>query len=331
MIHDPVEKRSVRRWSSVPLRVGLAVALVVLSAAALLASGIGVHGALSRSLTDRVDEQLYDAGRTWAAPRPVSGGTAPDRASDQPRRFFELRASPTGQVYLELPGGVDASDLPDLTGHLGDGPATTKSASTTGGQWRVLTVTNEFGSTTIGLSLADNDETLARLAYFELAIGATTLLAFGAVGFLVVRRSLRPLRVVEETAAAIAGGDLNRRVPVRGAPAEVDRLAQALNAMLARIQHGVDATAASQVRVLRSEERMRQFVADAGHELRTPLTTIRGFAELYRLGASSDPDAVLERIEGEAQRMSALVEDLLTLARLDAEYSADREPVDQRR
>ncbi|MGY2060274.1 HAMP domain-containing sensor histidine kinase, partial [Nocardia gipuzkoensis] len=127
---------------------------------------------------------------------------------------------------------------------------------------------------------------------------------------------------------AIAAGDLHRRVPVRGVETEVDHLARSVNAMLTRIQHGVAATEASEEAARRSEANMRRFVADASHELRTPLTTIRGFAELYRQGASQDPRQVLERIEAEAARMGVLVEDLLMLARLDAQRPLQRVPVD---
>ena len=118
------------------------------------------------------------------------------------------------------------------------------------------------------------------------------------------------------------------------------RLAGALNAMLTQIEAAFAARAASEARALesqaqavRSEERMREFVADASHELRTPLTTIRGFAELYRQGAAGGPEAVgplLRRIEDEAARMGLLVEDLLLLARLDQERPLTLAPVDLR-
>jgi two-component system OmpR family sensor kinase len=197
-----------------------------------------------------------------------------------------------------------------------------------GTKWRVLVTSNRYGSTTIGLPLTDNNDTVSKLIGFQAATSVAALVLLGAAGYMVVRRSLRPLREVEETAAAIAAGDLNRRVPVRNVDTEVDHLAQSLNAMLAQIQYGVTATEASEEAARRSEAKMRQFVADASHELRTPLTTIRGFAELYRQGASRDPKLVLERIEAEAERMGLLVEDLLMLARLDAQRPIESEPVD---
>ncbi|WP_433679042.1 sensor histidine kinase [Nocardia sp. CA-119907] len=336
-----------RRVSAIPLRVGLVVALVFLAALVLLATGFAVTSALSRSLTARTDEQLYDAARSWAEPRPMRQIVTNDGAMswipadmadtrpvprpfiDQPRRFYELRKGAEGQLYSGTPGTIAGTDTtPDVAGHAAAVPITVGSTDDSSVQWRVLTTSNQFGSTTIALPLTDNQETVSRLIYFELGIGAAALLALGVVGYFVVRRSLRPLRTVEETAAAIAGGDLHRRVPVRDVDTEVDRLARSLNAMLAQIQHGVAATEASEEDARRSERRMRQFIADASHELRTPLTTIRGFAELYRQGASTDAHMVVGRIEGEAERMGLLVEDLLMLARLDAKRPLDRSPVD---
>ena len=125
-------------------------------------------------------------------------------------------------------------------------------------------------------------------------------------------------------AAAIAAGDLTQRVPVRQADDEVTSLSRSRNTMLSRIESSFAVRE-------RSEERMREFVADASHELRTPLATVRGYAELYRQGAVSEPAAVasaMERIEAESSRMSGLVEDLLTLARLDDAPQAEVGSVD---
>jgi two-component system OmpR family sensor kinase len=109
------------------------------------------------------------------------------------------------------------------------------------------------------------------------------------------------------------------------------RLSRALNAMLEQIERAFRAREASESRARRSEQRMRRFVADASHELRTPLTSIRGFAELHRQGAATEPEQVthlLGRIEDEATRMARLVDDLLLLARLDQQRPLARTPVD---
>jgi len=152
-------------------------------------------------------------------------------------------------------------------------------------------------------------------------------------GYSMVRSALRPLSEIELTAAAIGRGDLGRRVPDHDPGTEMGRLSRALNAMLEQIERAFDARAASEARARRSEERMRRFVADASHELRTPLTSIRGFAELHRQGAVTDPTEVshlLSRIEAEATRMGLLVDDLLLLARLDQERPMQHRPVDLR-
>jgi two-component system OmpR family sensor kinase len=146
-----------------------------------------------------------------------------------------------------------------------------------------------------------------------------------------VRSGLRPLEEVEQTAEAIARGDLSRRVPVRRPGSEVGRLASAFNTMVERIENAFRARERSEVSARISEERMRQFVADASHELRTPLTSIRGYAELYRQGAATSPEdvaGVLRRIEDQASRMGLLVDDLLLLARLDQQRPLERARVD---
>src|SRR5437588_9879942 len=135
---------------------------------------------------------------------------------------------------------------------------------------------------------------------------------------------MRPLTGMGETAEAIAGGGLSRRVSPADDETEVGRLGLALNTMLERIEN---AFAERQ----RSEDRLRRFVADASHELRTPLTSIRGYAELFRRGAATRPDDLakaMHRIEDEAARMGVLVEELLLLARLDQGRPLERQPVD---
>jgi two-component system OmpR family sensor kinase len=138
-----------------------------------------------------------------------------------------------------------------------------------------------------------------------------------------VRRGLHPLERIETTAEAIAAGDLSRRVEETNPRTEVGRLGASLNVMLERIEEAMDERRAS-------EEALRRFLADASHELRTPLTSIRGYAELFRRGASDDPaDTALamRRIEQEGERMGVLVEDLLFLARAGQGRPIAHEPV----
>jgi two-component system OmpR family sensor kinase len=165
--------------------------------------------------------------------------------------------------------------------------------------------------------------------------GAFTLLAVGAAGGLAVvavRRQLQPLRDVARTAHEVAALPLasgavgvTARVPesLTDERTEIGQVGSALNVLLGHMESSLDARH-------RSEQQVRQFVADASHELRTPLATIQGYAELG-LRADADPERVLhvlDRVQGESRRMTALVEDLLLLARLDAGRPLGREEVD---
>jgi two-component system OmpR family sensor kinase len=180
-----------------------------------------------------------------------------------------------------------------------------------------------MGSVFVAQSLSGVDETAARLRVVFVLIGLLALLLIGFASRMVIRVGLRPLVAVEETAEKIAAGDLSARLPDAKPDTEVGRLVTSLNAMLSRIEESFAARTAS-------ENKLRRFVADASHELRTPLTAIRGFAELHRQGAVKGEAATSElvgRIENESVRMGALVEDLLTLARLDQSREYVNAPV----
>jgi two-component system OmpR family sensor kinase len=181
--------------------------------------------------------------------------------------------------------------------------------------------------------LTDQTSTLHTLFLTELAVtaGAIVLALFG--GWWLVRLGLRPLEDVEATADAIAAGslDLDQRVPGAEEPTEVGRLARALNVMLERIQHAFDARVRSESRLKQNERHLRQFVADASHELRTPIAAVSAYAELFERGAgarSEDLPRIAAGIRTETQRMDRLVNDLLTLARLDEGVPMERAPVE---
>ncbi len=194
------------------------------------------------------------------------------------------------------------------------------------GSWRVAAVPlpADDGSVVVAADLGELERTVDRLALLQALIGTLVLLAVSGLACVVVRSSLRGLVDVEEAAAAVAAGDLTRRVPARNPRTETGTLAASFNSMVGQVQTAFATRAAS-------EDRVRRFVADAGHELRTPLTSIRGFAELHRQGAVTDPADVtrlLRRIEDEASRMGLLVEDLLALARLDEQRPLQLSEVD---
>src|SRR4029079_19212661 len=212
---------------------------------------------------------------------------------------------------------------------VGPVPVTVGSIDHSKVEWRAMSVRGLRGElTTVAIDLSDVQSTVRALIYAQLGIGCAVLLVLGVAGYWVVHRSLRPLVEVEQTAAAIAAGQLDRRIPQRDPRTEVGRLSLALNGMLAQIQRAVASSEPSAEHARSSEDRTRPVITDASHELRTPLTTIRGFAELYRQGAASDVELLMSRIESESRRMGLLVEDLLLLARLDAQRPLERHRVD---
>jgi two-component system, OmpR family, sensor kinase len=163
-----------------------------------------------------------------------------------------------------------------------------------------------------------------RLVALEILVTAVAFVSALVISLVLIRLGLRPLRDVERTADAITGGDLIHRVPNPNPKTEVGHVAAALNVMLDRIEEAFED-------LKTSEARLRRFVSDASHELRTPIAAVSAYAELYRRGAAAeqaDLARVLSGIERESQRMARLVEDLLTLARLDEHVSITRQPVE---
>ena len=329
--------------AAMPLRFKLVAALLMLVTIALAASGAAAAAALRGYLQDRLDGQLQatalDVTRQLERGRLFDRGGRPE--FDAPQNLFIRIAAGDGSVVQDLSarGVTDPPSLPvvDRSDAMQrSGVPFTVPAQDGDGRWRAMVLPirgqgNFGGSVTVALSLDDVQSTVSRLVLIEGVIGVLVLLVLAGVGYAVVRSSLRPLVEVEETAAAIAAGDLARRVPEHPVGTEVGRLSSALNGMLSQIESAFLAQQASESAARASEERMRRFVADASHELRTPLTSIRGFAELYRQGATQTPEEIavsLRRIEDEAARMGELVDDLLLLARLDQQRPLEMQPVD---
>lgn len=317
------------RGRGIPLRVALVAATLLLVACGLLASGVAVTTIMQHSLMNRVDAALLDASQGWAqVPAQSLRTPIEDPNPARPPSDFYVRAvDPEGRVWVAI---NDRSAEPDLPGNdVGRAPVTVGSVDHPELHWRAMTVRGTGGElTTVAMDLADVNSTMRSLVYAQVGIGVAVLSVLGVLAYAVVHRSLRPLAEVEQTAAAIASGQLNRRVPERDPRTEVGRLSLALNGMLAQIQRALASSEASAQQARTSEDRMRRFITDASHELRTPLTTIRGFAELYRQGAARDVEMLMSRIESESRRMGLLVEDLLLLARLDAARPLEQHRVD---
>lgn len=319
----------VTSWNSrVPLRISLVVLTMFMLVLGLAVSGVAVTKSMHDDLIRRTDDGLQSAVLTWARPKgpPPMHTLIPLGPRRPPSQYYVQSTDADGTRTSTN----DASDAPDLSGMVGPdvAPTTVGSADGDGPVWRVIKVTNQFGSTIVATPLTDVQATLSRLMWLQLGVGAAVVVIIALLSYLLVRGSLAPLRRVEETAHAIAGGNLNMRVPTASPTTEVGSLAASLNTMLGQIQRAFAATAASEQAARRSEEKMRQFVADASHELRTPLTSIKGFAELHSSGVAPDPADAMRRIDAEATRMNLLVSDLLMLARLDQQRPMDRHPVD---
>jgi two-component system OmpR family sensor kinase len=238
-----------------------------------------------------------------------------------------------GRLLLARPSGYeDAPDPPPLLPPI-PGPAAasmagrivTVPAVDNSLLYRVLLRPGPAGATLVtAASLRPVDDAVGRLVKTLVGAGLIALLIASLASWWVIQRGLRPVDRMVETAAAIAAGDLSRRVPDANPGTELGRLGTALNEMLGQFEAGIREREQGEVR-------LRRFVADAAHELRTPLTSLRGYAELYRQGALPTPEALanaMGRIESEGARMARLVDDLLLLARTDQGRPLEQEPVD---
>jgi two-component system OmpR family sensor kinase len=339
----------------VPLRTKLVAAVLALVFAALSLISAASTYALHSFLVGRMDFQL----RAYAAQILNLGVPNPDVVAPfvPPEYLFAVRSVSGVGSTASHTAGLTPSDLPPLAkgvdevnSHLST-PYTVRAAD---GKylWRILVLRLDNDSVLhVGQRMTGIEGATTRMIWVDVLVGVGVLIALASLGAAIVRQSLIPLLEIERTAARIAAGDLTQRVidpenePIAAPTTELGRLSRALNAMLAQIEaafiaraqsetaarQAAEAAKLSEGRAVRSEAKMRQFVADASHELRTPLTTIRGFAELYRQGAVQNPEDVaklVRRIEDEAARMGLLVEDLLLLARLDRERPLTLAPVE---
>jgi two-component system, OmpR family, sensor kinase len=318
------------------LRARLVLGVIVLSLVGLAVANVATYASLRSFLFDRTDQSLLQARGGVAHALEGLCGDRPDRPprGATPGDYLELRDVDgdivcRGQVTSYGEAAPSPPDLPGAIPDPGDDREGAKFVvdSRDGGErYRVHAWTDPLsGSTLIAArSLADVDATLRRLLLIELLVTGAVLAALAGLGLWVVRIGLRPLEAIGLTAAAIAGGDLTRRVDRAEPRTEVGRLGLALNAMLAQIETAFNARAAS-------ERKLRRFVADASHELRTPLAAVRAYAELFSRGADRRPDDLERAMAGisrESERMSLLVQDLLLLARLDEGRPLERKRVE---
>jgi len=359
----------VKLIAAVLLLVGVALAIISVAGVIVFRDYlVSRAGAQVRSQYRDVIASISQGGPPFQVGR-VYGEGSPYIAVIRPRgRQLNSARAGYGSQHIPLP------DVPLAAGWLGAnaGRLVTVSGLNSQDRWLVISApvryvdgfgTTHTGTLIVGTDLGDVNGSVGKLATIDVIVGGLVLVGLAVVGVAVVRASLRPLTDIEQTARQIAAGDLGRRVPERDPRTEVGRLGRSLNAMLTQIETAFVARTASEEAARRSEEaarqsedaarqaaltaskseeRMRQFVADASHELRTPLTAIRGFAEYYRQRggvragrdaadgqlARADLDRIIERVEQEATRMGVLVDDMLLLARLDQQRPPDFRTVD---
>ncbi|MFJ9779641.1 sensor histidine kinase [Amycolatopsis sp. NPDC101161] len=327
-------------------RLSLRARLLLLTAGLLLAGltliSALVAGQLERFQLDRLDGQLRSMteliSRAAGPPPAENAAVRPDLLDPALELFgtpyvvyLDAAGAPVGGLHSSRVSGATLPPFDALRTVPTDGTAVDLTAADGSERWRaVARPALRWGGTVVSAApLAEADATIAQLRVSSLVTGAGLLVVLTAAGWFALGRGLRPLRRIEHTAAAIAGGDLTRRVPVLAPPGtEIGHLAASLNTMLGQLEGAFAGRAAS-------EARMRAFVADVSHELRTPLFGIKGSTELYRMGALpglSDVDETMQRIDREATRLTALTEDLLLLAQLDdaPEEQLDRAPMDLR-
>ncbi|WP_270886758.1 sensor histidine kinase [Pedococcus sp. 5OH_020] len=319
-----------RHLQALPLRVRLVSVLLLLLLLALTLTASATAALMRQDLMSRVDQDLD---RAYPAVAQQALDTLRSQSPNRLPSGYAVVFYPTdGSQAVEIdPTGLSSKpevpeDLPLKDPRVSSTKPFTIGSQDGDGEWRAIAgrLRSNTATFVVAVPLQSVDHTVRRLVLVELLIGLTVLAACAAIGWYAVQRAFRPLQEIEDTAAAIAHGDLGRRIPTRTAKDEVTSLSRSLNVMLAQIEQSFAAREAS-------EERMRQFVADASHELRTPLAAVRGYAELYRQGAVREPAEVasaMSRIEGEAGRMGGLVEDLLMLARLDDQRPLRIAPVD---
>lgn len=379
--------QAIRRLpDKTPLWVKLTAAVLALVAAALIVISVAGVTVLRGYLLRQYDQELAVLDSQRAA---LGNQVDSYLVYRQPQQInFSVQWLPSqGQVTqttVEFSGYHDGrptfSAAPGPTVRHGAGwlaqsqkqPVTVGSAG--GARWRVISFPATLpslsghaftGTIIVGLDVTRVYQTLSYLTIIDVIVSCVLLAILAVLAIAMIKASMRQLADIEQTAGAIAAGDLGRRVPERDPRTEVGRLSRAINVMLAYIEAAFRARTASEESARRSEEaarrsamaasrsedRMRRFVADASHELRTPLTAIRGYAEYYRqrggtVAANGQPaalasseatasglakpdlDHLIQRVEQEAKRMGLLVDDLLLLARLDQQRPLDFRTVD---
>jgi two-component system OmpR family sensor kinase len=329
--------RTPRRRRALSLRARLLAGLIALTAVFLVVMGVVSSVALGKLEQDQFNAELkLDARQSVAEIAKAPDGFAAAYLSPRTGAYGELTPSTrtsaemrdalaalSGKSYAAVVLSLRSDGVRDQPFNL-----TVSGGPTLRVVWRAVDATAAAADRPlpaglnvilVGRPVSAISSQVSGLVRTELVTGAVLLALVALCGGWLIGRGLAPLGRMARTADLVtSSGDLTARMPDANDDHETGRLAGAINTMLDRIQQAFGAR-------LESEQKVRQFAADASHELRTPLTTIRGYAELYRQGALGPGElpSAMRRIEQEAERMSMLVAELLELARLDRASSLD--------
>ena len=334
-------RRIVReRWNAISLSTKLVTTLLVLLTIGVAGISFSIRQLVSNYLLEKVDAQIVQQANL-VFQNINSLRDSDTNSSGMTSYFLQIRDTDanilTTPLKPTIAEGVVSEPILPASGTMGDvvfGEPFTTSAivhlsgeipsrstlSTARAPWRVVAMRvmqndNFVNIVFIGLPLGDSIDTISSLTRYCIMVGTAVVLLGGVLGMLVVQGTLAPLKRIEKTAAKIAAGDLKQRIPATPENTEIGSLSASLNAMLARIERSFHEQQ-------ETTDKMKRFVSDASHELRTPLAAIHGYAELYKMqrdmpGALERADESIAHIEASSSRMTVLVEDLLSLARLD--------------
>lgn len=344
----PWHRRIGRKVQAIPLSTKLVTCIIVLLTIGTIGISFSIRTLVGNYLLQKTDTQLVNqAQMIFNSMDSLDSTTSEDGRSLVNTYYVEVRDSEykrtgAGSVPMLREGVVSEPSLPSdgsIDGVALGEPFTTQAVvhvttsrvpdhaimQAAQSPWRVVALpwsektktgqVKDSGVVFIGLSLSDQIDTSNTLTRFCAMVGIAVVLIGAILGTIVVQSTLAPLKRIEKTAAKIAAGDLSQRVPDLPENTEVGSLSMSLNTMLTRIEESFHAQE-------ETTEKMKRFVSDASHELRTPLAAIHGYAELYKMqrdmpGALERADESIEHIEASSARMTVLVEDLLSLARLD--------------
>ena len=329
-----------RWWEETSLRTKITGVTVIVITLGLFGIGVGTMATVQQYLLDEVDRKIDEVATSLPASLRTSDFATFDTTGQTGSRssYFLAAVSDQGEVLASNLEPLSSGYQPTVSGItqsfiLNNTPNFTVQSLDGNTEWRLhayslriiqeANMTQEYATLVIGVDLSDSQQTVGRFATIFLLFGLAAVLFSAILTRFLVTTTFRPLREVEMTAARFAGGDFSQRLGGATPNTEVGRLTRSLNTMLSRI----DRAFADRADTI---EQMRRFIGDASHELRTPLVSVRGYAELYRMGAltkKADVAQAMERIEKEAERMTTLVTDLLELARLDEAKPLDLGPV----